>query len=196
MSHDPAFLWETEAMRSSPRRATKRRDEPEPPAPPGRWVTLREAESETGIPRATVRNWARKGRIGTRTGDAPGAPRLVDLDDVIDHATERGRTPAPPPPPPTPPASASTTAEVPAGSMIVPVDAWERILMQLGNLHEAGRELAEARERAARAETEAAFLRERLAEMRERTDPPPDEPAPAAPRAETWLDRFRAFRRR
>lgn len=40
------------------------------------------------------------------------------------------------------------------------------MLDQLGNLHEAGRELAEARERAARAETEAAFLRERLADLR------------------------------
>jgi len=51
--------------------------------------------------------------------------------------------------------------------MIVPVDAWNKMLNQLGNLHEAGQQLAEARERAAKAETEALFLRERLAEMRE-----------------------------
>lgn len=50
--------------------------------------------------------------------------------------------------------------------MIVPVDAWNKMLNQLGNLHEAGQQLAEARERAAKAETEAKFLRERLAEMR------------------------------
>lgn len=51
-------------------------------------------------------------------------------------------------------------------TLVVPLSAWNRMIDQLGNLHEAGRELAEARERAARAETEAAFLRERLAEMR------------------------------
>ena len=50
--------------------------------------------------------------------------------------------------------------------MIVPVDAWNKMLSQLGNLHEAGQQLAAARERAAKAETEARFLRERLAEMR------------------------------
>ena len=50
--------------------------------------------------------------------------------------------------------------------MIVPIEAWEKMLIQLGNLHEAGQQLAEARERAAKAETEAGFLRERLAELR------------------------------
>jgi uncharacterized membrane protein len=50
--------------------------------------------------------------------------------------------------------------------MLVPRDAWDRLVAQLGNLHQAGQQLAEARERAAKAETEATFLRERLAEMR------------------------------
>ena len=45
--------------------------------------------------------------------------------------------------------------------VLVPRDAWRRVLDQLGRLHEVGRELAEARERAARAETEARLLRER-----------------------------------
>jgi hypothetical protein len=56
--------------------------------------------------------------------------------------------------------------------MIVPVDAWNKMLNQLGNLHEAGQQLAEARERAAKAETEAMFLRERLGELRESYQPP------------------------
>jgi hypothetical protein len=43
---------------------------------------------------------------------------------------------------------------------------------QLGNLHEAGQQLAEARERAARAETEATFLRERLSELRRQAEEP------------------------
>ncbi len=64
------------------------------------------------------------------------------------------------------------------------------MINQLGNLHEAGQQLAEARERAARAETEARFLRERLADVRREMEeiphpasgapaPPPDEPEPA-----------------
>jgi hypothetical protein len=56
-------------------------------------------------------------------------------------------------------------------TMIVPLDAWNKMLNQLGNLHEAGQQLAEARERAAKAETEALFLRERLAEMRQQEAP-------------------------
>ena len=54
----------------------------------------------------------------------------------------------------------------PEGTMLVPLDAWTKVLNQLGNLHEAGQQLAEARERAAKAETEATFLRERLADLR------------------------------
>ena len=50
--------------------------------------------------------------------------------------------------------------------MLVPLDAWNKMLNQLGNLHQAGQQLAEARERAAKAETEAVFLKERLADMR------------------------------
>jgi len=64
------------------------------------------------------------------------------------------------------------------GTMIVPVDAWNKMLNQLGNLHEAGQQLAEARERAAKAETEALFLRERLAEMRNTSDPSPSAEIP------------------
>jgi hypothetical protein len=81
---------------------------------------------------------------------------------------------------------------VPDGSVLVPIDAWNRMINQLGNLHEAGQQLAEARERAARAETEAVFLRERLSELRSRADerteavsapepPPAPTPAPQTP---------------
>jgi hypothetical protein len=64
--------------------------------------------------------------------------------------------------------------------MLVPIAAWDKMLMQLGNLHKAGQELAEARERAARAETEATFLRERLAELRQTNKTPEPEPVAAA----------------
>jgi hypothetical protein len=92
---------------------------------------------------------------------------MVDLDAVIAHAHDLGRATAPVPDP-----EPATDAEVPAppeGTLIVPIDAWDKMLNQLGNLHEAGQQLAEARERAAKAETEATFLRERLAELRAQT---------------------------
>lgn len=59
--------------------------------------------------------------------------------------------------------------------MIVPVDASNKMLVHLGNLHEAGQQLAETRERAAKAETEVAFLREQLAEVRADRTPTPAE---------------------
>jgi DNA-binding transcriptional MerR regulator len=72
-----------------------------------------------------------------------------------------------------------------AGTMIVPIAAWDKMLMQLGNLHEAGQQLADARERAAKAETENRFLRERLADIRTQKDsaepPPMAEPVAVEP---------------
>ncbi len=59
------------------------------------------------------------------------------------------------------PTDSTTGSPVPPGTMLVPVEAWNRILDQLGNLHEAGQSLAEARERAARAEAVAEFQIER-----------------------------------
>ena len=55
-------------------------------------------------------------------------------------------------------------------SLLVPLDAWNTVLNQLGNLHEASQQMAEARERAAKAEAEAEFLREKLKNTREQLD--------------------------
>ena len=44
-------------------------------------------------------------------------------------------------------------------NMMVPISAWKKVLDQLGNLHEADKLMAEARERAAKAEAESEFLR-------------------------------------
>ncbi len=68
------------------------------------------------------------------------------------------------------PAEEQQVEAAPEGSILVPLDAWDRMLGQLGNLHEAGQQLAESRERAAKAETEAEFLRERLKELRTRME--------------------------
>ena len=56
------------------------------------------------------------------------------------------------------------------GSLLAPLDAWNTVLNQLGNLHEASQQMAEARERAAKAELEADFLREKLKNTRQQLD--------------------------
>ncbi len=108
-----------------------------------------------------------------------------------DSRTARPRSPAPDaaPSPPAP-------APVPADHLMIPVAAWDKMLSQLGNLHEAGQQLADARERAAKAETEVAFLRERLAEFRERAAEPPaappvEEELEAPPASRGWIGRLR-----
>lgn len=59
----------------------------------------------------------------------------------------------------------------PPGTLPVPLDAWNRVLAQLGNLHEAGEQMASARERAAVAETKVEFLKQQLAARRRGGDP-------------------------
>ena len=55
-------------------------------------------------------------------------------------------------------------------SLLVPLDALNNVLNQLGNLHESSQLMAEARERAAKAEAEADFLREKLKNTRQQLD--------------------------
>jgi hypothetical protein len=166
-------------------------------------VTLREAEAETGIPVNTLRKWIRKADLPSYLeADGDLALRMVDLDAVVARARELGRDLVPPsggtgepasqgrPGPDLVPPSGGTgepasqggvragePEDPPTGTMIVPVDAWNKMLNQLGNLHEAGQQLAEARERAAKAETESKFLRQQLADTRDqKTEDPGREP--------------------
>ena len=183
-NRDPAFLWETEALRTSSNQAPAAA---RPSA--GDWLTLRQASDATGVQLSTIRNWARKGRVPTALEEsADGTHRMVSLEGVRARARQLGHPIIEPRPKPTPYVAAASRpiveeqATPPPGTMLVPIDAWDKMLHQLGNLHEAGQQLAEARERAARAETEAAFLRERLAEMRAT---PSQEPATAQVQDET-----------
>jgi hypothetical protein len=199
---DATTRWETEAMRGG---GKKRPGPPKPSQKRARsdfvdtrhWVTLREAEEATGIPTNTLRKWVRRADLPSYLeADGDLALRMVDLDAVIARAKELGREIVPVVPPSGgtgesssqggPRASERDTAQPPApesppGTMIVPIDAWNKMLNQLGNLHEAGQQLAEARERAAKAETESKFLRAQLAEGRTQSpEPEPDitEPKP------------------
>jgi hypothetical protein len=194
---DAAFMWETEALRSSPipmgaSTTSDRRDEG--------WLTLRETQRVTGIPISTLRKWVRKDAVPSFIDETEDGPiRMLWLQGVTQRAEVLGREieepeVAPEPkedfdletdleresraPEPTPeptvetralraePAPVPPPAEPAPGTMVVPIEAWDKMLMQLGNLHEAGQQLAEARERAGKAETEAKFLRERLSDLK------------------------------
>ena len=190
---DPAFLWETEVLRASAPSRAAGSTPPEGASTATGWLTLREASEATGIPASTLRNWARKGKIPTTLEETPSGPRrMVTRHGVEARARELGHEvrashgPVHRPDVVAAPASPAPLdqASPPPGTMLVPIDAWDKMLLQLGNLHQAGQQLAEARERAARAETEAAFLRERLAEYRETGSGPETAPPPPRPTEE------------
>ena len=206
---DATTRWETEAMRGDDK---KRNGPPKPSQKRARsdfvdnrhWVTLREAEEATGIPTNTLRKWVRRSDLPSYLeADGDLALRMVDLDAVIARAKELGREIQPvvlpsggtgesssqgglrASEPGTTMTSVPPAPDSPPGTMIVPIDAWNKMLNQLGNLHEAGQQLAEARERAAKAETESTFLRAQLAEGRNQaSEVEPDEPEPDVPEPE------------
>lgn len=133
---DPAFQWETEALRSGARRRDSRGQAvaSERSLEPG-WVTVRQAEGATGIPIGTLRRWAKQGSIPSRSEATPtGTRRLVWLDAVLDRAASLGRTDravveepgapvrerlAPPPPPPPPPPPSQQPPEIPGQQTLV-----------------------------------------------------------------------------
>jgi hypothetical protein len=186
MGDDAAFIWD---QPSPPRSKPTRRDSPLPVAPPldGR-ITLREAERRFGIRVSTLQSWARRGSIdGVKD---PDGQWMVTPESIAHHLSRRA-------PKATPTTTARATGPTDDGTaMLVPRDAWDRLMDQLGNLHEAGIYLAEARERAAKAETEATFLRERLAEMRSERDELKQIVGPPRPPAESGRSGWDDFRKR
>lgn len=174
---DPAFVWQN----------------PSPPPPPRGWIRVEQASAVTGVPVTTIRNWARKQKIASKLEEGE---RVVLRGEVMARARHLGRlrpeSHADPGEQQTeaPPASRPPEPPLPEGSMLVPIDEWRRILGQLGNLHAAGQQLAEARERAAKAETEAQFLKERVRELRGRLEAQPEavpETADETADAPLWL---------
>lgn len=174
MADDAAFIWDQPRPR---RQARPRPDVPAPPEPATRdRITLREAERRFGVKVSTLQAWSRRGAVdAVKVSDQ----WFVTPESIAHHLSRSA-------PKATPTRTPRSTGPTEDGSaMLVPRDAWDRLMDQLGNLHEAGLQLAEARERAAKAETEASFLRERLAEMRTERD----ELKGSAPRSQDDPDR-------
>jgi hypothetical protein len=207
MPDDPAFVWN---------RATERRSG-QMPSPSqavefGERITVREAETRFGVSANRLRAWAREGSINAVMGEGPGGLRmwLITAESVARHLADERREEQPSPPAPQPAAPPLPSSQPPSRTgptedgtaMLVPRDAWDRLMDQLGNLHDAGVQLAEARERAARAETEAGFLRERLGELRTERDEYKSKAergsAPSTPdgEPEPFSERFKAAVRR
>jgi hypothetical protein len=56
------------------------------------WVTLAQAEQETGVSRSALRAWYRNGEIRSRLVDGPNGPqRLVQLEAVVGRAARSPR---------------------------------------------------------------------------------------------------------
>jgi DNA-binding transcriptional MerR regulator len=116
------------------------------------WIPLKEAAAEAGVSVSTLRNWYRKGEIDSRLDRGPhGRQRLVRKNEILDRATAKSsrknldRA-----------AAAHNGRGSPDGG-----DSPKRFA-------DLVRELAEARERAERAESRAEFLTERLARLETR----------------------------
>ncbi|MEM7285723.1 MAG: hypothetical protein AAF480_05175 [Actinomycetota bacterium] len=113
-----------------------------------------------------VARLAEPARAAVSDGDA-GDPETVVL--------ERDEPVAEPPP-------QSPAEAPPAEGVLVPLDTWTKVMDQLGHLHQAGQDLAEARERAARAETQVEFLKQQLTdEKAKRSKPTAPKPVAAEP---------------
>lgn len=192
MADDSALIWDSPTpkptRRSAPTSAPG--DEQGQEGDLSARISLREAQHRFGTKVSTLRSWARNESI-----DAVmvGGQWMVTPESIAHHLSRSVRSR--PGPPPEQPATGPTDD---GKAMIVPRDAWDRLMDQLGNIHESGLLLSEARERAAKAETEAAFLRERLSEMRSERDEArvmAEEQAVRArksqpPQRTGWLDRL------
>lgn len=152
-----------EPLRAAPLEATPVDDdlEQQPPADAVRWLTVAEAAEAADVSVGTIRRWY--------SGDDPDVPsemrdgthgpeRVMPADAVRERAARSGRRPAD--------FDAALAgldgqaADVAAPDTLpVPREDWERLLERLATADEI-------MARAAKAEAEATFLRERLGELR------------------------------
>lgn len=116
------------------------------------WVPLKEAAEDAGISVSTLRNWYRKGQIDSRLRTGPrGKQRLVRKTEILERASDRS--------------GGVTTARSRSSANGHPQSNSGPAPPSLPDLI---KELGEAHERAARAESRAEFLSEQLTKMEAR----------------------------
>lgn len=150
------------------------------------WATLRAASEASGVSVSGLRKWYRNESIRSETREGPNGPqRVVALEDVMARADRLTAVDDLPP--------RGDIVQTGRG-VLISVDAWDRMMGQLNNLYEAGQQLAKAEGRAARAETHAEHLRDRVADLQRRLDQARVEsPAPEGART---VGRARATRKK
>lgn len=134
----------------------------------------------SGAAKMSAGFWNEVARLADPPGSGTDRRRVDEPESVVLQRDEPVPEPAPAPAP---------APEV-ADGVLVPLDTWTKVMDQLGHLHQAGQDLAEARERAARAETQVEFLKQQLADEKARRTRPPApkrvaEPVAAPPPAPT-----------
>lgn len=145
--------------------------------PDERWVTLRDANAETGASVSALRKWYRKGTVRSEERDGPhGLQRYVWLADVKTRqrvwAEVQDQMGQPGPAVELELDSEHRISDVgpPPGMLLVPLEAWQRTLDTVAGgmtaVHQAGQELAAAREDAGVERTKREFLAGQLAEVR------------------------------
>ena len=140
------------------------------------WVPVRSAAEEAGISVSTLRNWYRKGLIESRTSNGSnGGHRMVRRTEVLEraHAGKAATTAdeaavSIDPESSTEAAHDPTTSKVPA-EQVSTAPSEERLASRT-SVPELARELADAGERAGRAEARLEFVTAQLNELRAQND--------------------------
>jgi hypothetical protein len=134
-----------------------------PAAPSGdqRWLSAANAADAAGLTPGTVRYWAHKGLIASRTVAGPtGEQVLVRLDEVLAQAGDEGAT-----------GRSQEAGQGPVrGAEVRRTSGGAELAPIFKTVSELMRQLTEATERAARAETKLEFLSEQAARMRQRLE--------------------------
>lgn len=146
-----------------------------------RWVTLRDANAITGASVSALRKWYRNGTVRSEEREGPhGMQRYVWLADVRERqrvwreAQEQRDSPVIPAPAGGDTAESAPEPAAAEGMVLVPMEAWQRTLDTISHgfaaMHEAGQDLAAAREMAGAQRSKAEFLERRVIELRDQLD--------------------------
>ncbi len=120
-----------------------------------RRISIAEAAVLTGISKKALRSRADRGSLASVLEDGVRKVAVADLKQagLLEPPGSGGPGRAP---------------REQRGEMVVPISDWQRLMDQVSNVFEISRELADTSARAARAETQSEFFRDRFQEERTR----------------------------